>query len=150
MTKYFTKEGLDKLKEELRFLKNEKMKDISRRIKEAASFGDLKENAAYTEAKEEQAFTQGRIVELEDKIREAEIIEKNETDEISIGSTAFITSDDEEVFYTLVDPAEADPIDNKISFSSPLGKELMGKKKGDKVELFFDEDKVIYTIKEIR
>lgn len=150
MKKYFTEEGLERMKKELEYLKKDKRREISRRIKEAASFGDLSENAAYTEAKEEQAFLEGKIMDLENKIREGEVIEKGETGKAEIGSTVVLLDGDKEEGYTLVDSAESDPLDNKISFSSPLGKELLGKRAGDSVTLFFEDEKTNYIIKEIK
>ncbi|MDD2913133.1 MAG: transcription elongation factor GreA [Candidatus Pacebacteria bacterium] len=148
--KYFTKEGLEKINKELEYLKTEKRKDISKRIKEAASFGDLSENAAYTEAKEEQAFLEGRIRELENKVREAKVVEKGNYEKVEIGSTIVLSYGKEEISYTLVDTSEADPFKNKISFSSPLGEKLFGKRVGDSVELSLEEGKIKYTIKEIK
>ena len=151
MGKYFTKEGLEELKKELKYLENEKRKEIAVRIKEAASFGDLKENAAYTEAKEEQAFLQGKIVELKNKLKEATVIKKENTGKVEPGSTVVLLVDDsEEVTYTLVDEAEADIFRNKISISSPLGELLLKKKKGDKVELNLNSNITKYLIKEIK
>lgn len=148
--KYFTKEGLEKIKKELEYLKTKKRKEISKRIEEAASFGDLSENAAYTEAKEEQAFLEGKIMELENKVREGKIIEEGVKEKAEIGSTVVVVSEAGEESYTFVDSAEANPLENKISYSSPLGKIFFGKKAGDKAELSIDGDKIKYEIKEIR
>lgn len=151
MGKYFTKEGFEELKKELKYLETEKRKEIANRIKEAASFGDLKENAAYTEAKEEQAFLQGRIIELKHKLKEANIIKKENTGKVEAGSVvALIVDDTEEVVYILVDEAEADIFKNKVSLSSPLGELLLGKKAGDSVELNLNGNITKYLIKEIK
>lgn len=150
MKKYFTKEGLERIKKELEELKTKKRREISKRIEEAASFGDLSENAAYTEAKEEQAFLEGKITEMESKIREAKIIEKGNMEKVEIGSTVIVVSDDGIEEYILVDSAEANPLENKISYSSPLGKIFLNRKVGEKVEFSFDENKKKYLIKEIK
>lgn len=150
MAKYLTKEGLERLKKELEILKTVKRKDISKRIKEAASFGDLKENAAYTEAKEQQAFLEGRIQELEAELRSAKILEKGSGDKVEIGSKVLLFVNNEEENYIIVDPAEANLLENKISYLSPLGKELMNKKVGDSVKMNFDHNVVKYIIKNIK
>ena len=150
MKKYFTKEGLERIKKELEELKTKKRREISKRIEEAASFGDLSENAAYTEAKEEQAFLEGKIAEMESKIREAKIIEKGNMEKVEIGSTVVVVSDDGIEEYILVDSAEANPLENKISYSSPLGKIFLNRKVGEKVEFSFDGNNKKYLIKEIK
>ncbi|MFA7681958.1 MAG: transcription elongation factor GreA [Candidatus Peribacteraceae bacterium] len=137
-----TKEGLKKLKEELDILKTVRRKEVAQRLKEAISYGDLSENAEYEEAKNEQAFVEGRILELEQKIKNAKIITDKQMEtggkEVKIGSTATVqnrTDHDEPEMYTIVGSTEADPLDHKISNESPIGKALLGKKKGDTVEV---------------
>lgn len=138
-----TKEGLEKLREELNYLKEVKRKEIAERLREAISYGDLSENAEYEEAKNEQAFLEGRIIELEEKIKNVKIIsEKHKAGKgasIVLGSTVIIQNvgsakkADEE--YTIVGSTEADPIHHKISNVSPVGKALLGRSAGELVKV---------------
>src|SRR3989339_1722418 len=134
-----TKEGLKQLKDELENLKTVRRQEVAQRLKEAISYGDLPENSEYEEAKNEQAFVEGRILELEQKIKNAKIISEKKIDmkigkEVEIGSTVTVRNKtergDPEV-YTIVGSTEADPIERKISNESPIGKSFLGKKKGD-------------------
>jgi len=144
--KYLTLEGLEKLKKELEYLKKVKRKEVSEHIRDAASQGDLKENAGYDIAKEEQGFVEGRILKLEETIAQAEIIKKDASDKIQIGSVVFLSSKGEKENFQVVDPEEADILNNRISFKSPLGKMLLGKRKGDSVEIDAPEGKKEYKI----
>lgn len=136
-----TKEGLKKLKDELEHLKTTRRQEVAQRLREAISYGDLSENSEYEEAKNEQAFVEGRILELEQKIKNAKIIsDKKELKhkEVEIGCTVTlqnITDGDEPERYTIVGSTEADPLDHKISNESPIGKAILGCKRGDKVEI---------------
>lgn len=136
-----TKEGLKKLKDELEQLKNVRRKEVSQRLKEAISYGDLSENSEYEEAKNEQAFVEGRIIELERKIKNAKVISEKEgkVKDVNVGSTVTIRNitvhDSEEETYTIVGATEADPFENKISNESPIGKALLMQTKGDVVEV---------------
>ncbi len=133
-----TKEGLKKLKDELEELKTVRRQEVANRLKEAISYGDLSENSEYEEAKNEQAFVEGRILELEAKIKNAKIISEKHAKEIDIGSTVTLTNKtegDEPERYTIVGSTEADPLDHKISNESPIGKSLLGRRKGDLVEI---------------
>jgi len=132
-----TKEGKQKLEQELENLKTVKRKEVVERIKIARSFGDLSENSEYDSAKEEQAFVEGRITTLENMIRNAKIIEESEMDSgiVSLGKTITfveLPNGDEET-YSIVGSAEADPFEGKISNDSPIAKSLLGKKVGDEV-----------------
>ncbi|MEW8955096.1 transcription elongation factor GreA [Clostridium sp.] len=133
-----TYEGVKKLEEELEFLKTVKRKEITEKIKVALGYGDLSENSEYDEAKNEQAFVEGRIIQLENMLKNATVIDESEisTDMVSVGSIVKVKDYDfdEEVEYTIVGSAEADPMENKISNESPVGKALLGKKIGDVVE----------------
>ena len=131
MAQYITKEGLQKLKDELQDLKNNKVRETRALIKEAAAFGDLKENAAYHDARDKMAFLKGRIEQLEAAINEAIIKEKSSEDVTQIGSKVKILFDKEEMEYEITAPGDADILKNKVSYKSPLGKELLGKKPGD-------------------
>jgi len=149
MIQYFTTEGLEKLKKELHCLKTVKIKEIAELLRHAASFGDLKENAAYDDAKEKQAFLQGKILELEDTIGNAEIMEKRHTDKIQVGSTVLVFLSGEKEKFQIVSPSQVDSLKNKISYESPLGKKLLNKKVGNKVKIELGKEKIICEIIEI-
>ena len=134
-TYYLTKEALEELKNELVELRAKK-KVISERIKDAKGYGDLSENSEYQEAKDAWAFNEGRILDLEDIVRGAKIVEKpKKFDSVGIGATVKVRSALHEEVFVLVDSQEVDPGTNKISFESPLGKAFMDKKVGDVVEV---------------
>lgn len=150
-----TKEGLKKIKEELDMLKTVKRAEIASRLKEAISYGDLSENAEYEEAKNDQAFIEGRILELENQVKNAKLITeghviKTAKDKvIDIGSIVTVrnkTDDDEPETYTIVGSMEADPLDHKISNESPIGKALLGHEKGDTVDVEAPAGKFKYEI----
>ncbi len=129
-----TQEGLVKLNDELKILITEKRKDVIERIREAAAHGDLSENADYAQAREEQSFIEGRIQEIEDMIKNAEIITHSaQTNNVSIGSTVVVKIAGEEKSYSIVGSNEANPGAGRISNESTVGKALLGKKVGDKV-----------------
>ncbi|KYD11167.1 MAG: transcription elongation factor GreA [Caldibacillus debilis] len=130
-----TKEGREKLLQELEYLKTVKRKEVVERIKVARSYGDLSENSEYDSAKEEQAFVEGRISLLEKMLRNAVIIEEDDSDVVTLGkSITFVElPDGEEETYTIVGSAEADPFEGKISNDSPIAKSLLGKRVGDEV-----------------
>ena len=133
MSNYITAEGLNKLKIQLEETK-QKLKDVSVKIKEARELGDLSENAEYHEAKNEQSFLMGKEAELEQKIKNAQIIEKNKNgDSINVGSTVKIDDDGDVVEYTIVGSDESDPLSGRISVDSPIGSALIGHKKGETV-----------------
>jgi transcription elongation factor GreA len=131
-----TEDGLKKLHEELRQLKEERRKEIIERIQEAISHGDLSENADYAQAKEEQAFIEGRILEIEDMVKNAEIIaHKSNHNMVSIGSTVTLKANGKDVKYTIVGSNEANPAAGKISNESLVGKSLLGAKVGQMVSV---------------
>ena len=134
-----TKEGYDKLEEELNLLKTEKRTEIAERIKVALGFGDLSENSEYDEAKSAQAENENKIAELEVKLRNAKIIDEKEIDTktVQIGNTIVLHDEefDEEVEYTIVGSTEVNIAENKISNESPIGKALLGRKKGEVVDV---------------
>jgi transcription elongation factor GreA len=150
-----TKEGLKRLKDELDHLKTTRRAEVAQRLREAISYGDLSENSEYEEAKNEQAFVEGRILELEAKIKNAKIIaEKKETKhkEVEIGCTVVlqnITDGDDPERYTIVGSTEADPLDHKISNESPLGKAVLGKRKGDRVEIHSPSGNIKYEVVQV-
>ncbi len=149
-----TQEGYEKLENELEILKTVKRKEVAERLKIAISFGDLSENAEYDEAKKEQAALEERIMKLENMTRVAVIIDENsvDLDIITIGSIVLIydTDFDEEVEYTIVGSAEADPYEGKISNESPVGRALLGKKKGDEVEVNVPDGMITIKILDIK
>lgn len=142
MVQYITQEGLDELKKELQELKTVETKKIAELIRHAASFGDLKENFSYHDAKEKQAFLLGRISELEKKIRSAKIIEKKDSDKVQIGSKVLISLAGEKEEIQIVNPVQANPLENKISYESPLGKAILDKRAGDKVKFETEGNKI--------
>ena len=134
-----TQEGFDKLEEELNYLKTEKRTEIAERIKVARGFGDLSENSEYDEAKNAQAENEQQIAELEIKIRNAKVIDSSEIDTktVQIGNTVKLYDEEfeEEIEYTIVGSTEVDLTENKISNESPIGKALLGRKKGEIVDV---------------
>ena len=146
MVKYFTPEGLKKLKKELDFLKNVKRRDIAERLKKAISFGDLSENAEYSQAKEEQVFLEGKIRDLENTIASAVAVERKPKNVVQIGSTILVESRGKKEKFEIVGPEEAEPLKNKISIDSPLGKAVLGKQKGETVKITTPDGEVRYKI----
>lgn len=142
-----TQEGLTKLNEELKYLINDKRKEVIERIREAAAHGDLSENADYAQAREEQSFIEGRIQEIEDMIKNAEIITAStQHHHVQIGSTVTVKVNGAEKTYTIVGSNEANPLEGKISNESIVGKGLLGKKVGDKVTVLAPAGEVEYEI----
>lgn len=133
MVQYFTPEGLKKLKEELENLKKVELRRITKLIAEAATFGDLKENSAYHEARDQKSFLLGRIEQLEIAIDGAIIVEKKASGAVQVGSDVLILFNGKKEKYQIVAPGEADILKNKLSYQSPLGQKLMGKKAGDEL-----------------
>ncbi len=132
MKKCFTKEGLEKLKKELSYLEKEKRKEVADKLKHAASFGDLSENSAYDDAKSEQNILETRIAKLRETIKDAQVVEsKDGKSFVQIGSKVEIEVGGEKKIIEIVDGAEADPIKGRMSCESPMGKAVLGKKKGD-------------------
>lgn len=136
---YMTLQGKKKLEDELKHLKTEKRKEVVERIKVARSFGDLSENSEYDAAKDEQAFVESKISQLEQMIRDAVIIQEDESnpDVVTIGKTVTFIElpDGDEETFTIVGSAESDPFDGKISNDSPMAKSLLGKGIGDEVSV---------------
>ncbi len=148
---YLSQEGFEKLKKELHELKTIKRKEIIERIETAKELGDLSENAEYADAKEEQSFIEGKIMELEEMVNNAVIIEKDQKSGwVSIGSIIKIKSNGEEKEYTIVGSNEADPVHGKISNESPLGQAFLGKRVGDEVEVTVPKGIIKYRIIEIK
>lgn len=149
-----TSEGVKKLEDELEYLKAVKRKEITEKIKVAISYGDLSENSEYDEAKNEQAFVEGRIIQLENMLRNANVVDESEIslESVSVGSFVKVKDYDfdEEVEFHIVGSAEADPMENKISNESPVGKALIGKKVGDIVDVPVPDGISKFEILEIR
>ncbi|MCZ0702331.1 transcription elongation factor GreA [Natronobacillus azotifigens] len=136
---YMTQEGKEKLEKELEFLKTERRQEVVERIKVARDFGDLSENSEYDAAKDEQAFVESRIAQVENMIRNAVIIENDdsETNIVSLGKTVTFQElpDGDEETYTIVGSAEADPFEGRISNDSPIAKSLIGCEVGQEVSV---------------
>jgi transcription elongation factor GreA len=146
-----TQEGLAKLNEELKYLINDKRKEVIERIREAAAHGDLSENADYAQAREEQSFIEGRIQEIEDMIKNAEIITAStQHNHVSIGSTVVVKINDQQKAYTIVGSNEANPLEGRISNESMVGKALLGKKVGDKFTVAAPAGEMEYEVVEIK
>ncbi|MGB9804864.1 MAG: transcription elongation factor GreA [Desulfofundulus sp.] len=149
-----TLEGLKKLEKELEELKTIRRREVAARIKQAIEFGDISENSEYEDAKNEQAFIEGRILTLEQMLRNARVIddERTGTDEVSIGSTVRLKDLEfgDEVEYTIVGSVEADPGAHKISNESPVGKAILGQRKGSIVEVSVPAGLLKYQIVDIR
>lgn len=147
-----TLEGLTKLEEELNSLKN-KRTEVADRIKQALAFGDISENAEYDEAKKEQAFVEGRIISIENILKTAKVIDEDDiqTSFVSVGSKVLLKDIEygDEVEYTIVGSAEADPMNLKISNESPVGKALVNRVVGDNVEIAVPDGIIRYEILQI-
>jgi transcription elongation factor GreA len=147
-----TKEGLQKLEEELDELKTVHRRDVNERIRQAKEFGDISENAEYEDAKQEQAFVEGRILKVESMIRVARIIDSSEyaQDEVHLGATVRVKDSKGNAHeFTIVGSTEADPVSGRLSNESPLGMALMTKKKGESVDVTTPRGVVSYKIEGI-
>jgi transcription elongation factor GreA len=147
---YLTKEGLEELKQEFEDLTKKRRPEVLNRVSQARNMGDLSENAEYTVAREELSFIDGRIDELEEILKQAVLISNNHSSTIKLGSTVNVKTGDGKEIFTVVGEWEADPRERKISHESPLGKALLGKKVGDKVEVEAPAGKILYTIEAIK
>ena len=149
-----TPEGFKKLKEEIEYLSSDKRREVADRIRVAREFGDIAENAEYDDAKNEQALLEHRIAVLEERMRAARVIEKKEIskDIVSIGSHVKLRDMDakQTIEYHIVGSAEANPAEYKLSNESPVGKAIMGHKKGDVVEVTAPRGALKFKIVEIR
>ena len=149
-----TAEGLTKLQNELDELKTVHRKEVNDRIRQAKEYGDLSENAEYEDAKQEQAFIEGRILKLEAMIRNSRIIDESEyaQDEVHLGATVKVKDqkNGEGYEFHIVGSAEADPVAKRISNESPLGRALIGHKKGETVDVSTPRGVVKYKIEGIR
>ncbi|UMX48179.1 MAG: transcription elongation factor GreA [Candidatus Nealsonbacteria bacterium DGGOD1a] len=150
MENYLTPEGLEKLKKELDTLENVTRRELAEKLNYAISFGDLKENAAYHQAKEQQGFLEGRISELKSIIGGARVVDHTDSDHIQIGSTVVLACGAARDEYQIVGPDEADIFSGKISYKSPLGDAIFGKRAGCKIILETPKGKMEYEILKIK
>jgi transcription elongation factor GreA len=144
---YLSREGLDKLRQELEEMTSVKRPEVAQRIHDAKEHGDLSENAEYEDAKNEQAFVEGRIQTLEALIKNATLIDENHSnDHVQIGSTVKVSGPDGSQSFTIVGSTEAKPTEGKISNESPVGRALLGKKKGENVTVQVPAGDIAYKI----
>jgi transcription elongation factor GreA len=150
--KYITQEGLDKLEKELEDRKKKTRREIAESIKEAKEQGDLSENAEYTEAKHQQRENETRIMELENIIRTAKVVEKKGSNGcVRIGSEVDVEIKSKKMTFNIVGSNEADPLGGKISNESPIGKAFLGKKKGEEFDVVLPNGrKATYKILSIK
>ena len=149
-----TEEGYNKLEKELAYLKGPRKMEVAERIKVAREFGDISENSEYDEAKNEQALLESKILEIENTLRHAKVVDEDEVSIKKVGVGVVVKlydyEFDEEIQYTLVGVAEADISLNKISNESPVGKAIIGKKKGEDVEVETPDGVVKYKVLDIK
>lgn len=151
MSRLYTQEGIEKLRSELEERKGELRHSIAEAIKEAKEQGDLSENAEYSDAKSRQNENESRILELEALLKDAVVSKRHKaSDIVSIGSTLQVKASGKEITFLMVGSNEADPSQGKISIESPLGKEFVGKKAGEKVELQVPAGKLKYEIVSVK
>ena len=149
-----TPEGYKKLQEEIEYLSNNKRREVAERIRIAREFGDIAENAEYDDAKNEQALLEHRIAMLEERLRDAKVINKKDVakDVVSVGSKVKLRdmTAKQTVEYHIVGSAEANPAENRLSNESPVGKAIIGHKKGETVEVAAPRGSLKYKILEIK
>jgi transcription elongation factor GreA len=149
-----TPEGYEKLKDEIEYLSTERRREVAERIKQAREFGDIAENSEYDDAKNEQAMLEHRIAQLEDRLRSARVIEAEEisTDVVAIGTRVRLRDIDanETIEYFIVGSAEANPAEHKLSNESPVGKAIIGRKKGETVEVAAPRGSLKFKIMDIK
>lgn len=148
-----TVDGLSKLEKKLEILKTVRRREVAERIRQALELGDISENSEYEDAKNEQGFIEGQILEIEKMLRNAKVIDEQDvnSDIVGVGSkvTLIDVNNKTEVEYMIVGSAEADPSQAKISNESPVGRSLMGKKVGDKVNVEAPIGTIQYKVKAI-
>jgi len=145
-----TQEGYEKLQEEIEHLSTTKRREVAERIKEAREFGDISENSEYDDAKNEQAQIEHRLQQLEQKLRNARVVDAEDlrSDSVSIGTRVTLKEGRKQktVEYTIVGSTEANPRQGRLSNESPVGKALLGHKKGEKVTVPAPREPIVYTI----
>ena len=133
---YITKEGLVELEKELDEMRNVKRPEIAARLQESISYGDLSENSEYQEAKAAQAFIEGRILELEEVLRNAVVVKEGvKSSVVQVGSKIKVSCGDRKETFLIVGASEAAPEEGKLSVESPLGRSFLGRKEGDEVHV---------------
>ena len=148
--RYITKEGAEKLQTEVDELKNVKRREVAERLKMAAAMGDLSENFDYQNAREEQDFIESRIKEIEEILSNSEVLDqKSGGDIVQMGSVVVAETGRETVKFSITGPQEANSLEGKLSAESPIGEALIGKKKGDAVDIETPGGNHQYVIKEI-
>jgi transcription elongation factor GreA len=149
-----TPEGHEKLKQEIEYLSTTKRREVADRIRTARDFGDISENAEYDDAKNEQAMLEHKIAQLEERLAHARVIESGEVDTsvVSVGARVRLRDVDanQTVEYTIVGSAEANPAEQKLSNESPVGRAIIGKKKGETVEVSAPRGSLKYKILDIK
>jgi transcription elongation factor GreA len=148
--KILTKDGLDQLKNEYEELVNTKRPQVVIRLSEARDLGDLSENSEYAAAKQDLSFIDGRIAELEEILHGAKIVTTHKKGSVDVGCKVTLHINGKKEVFTVVGEWEADPSQKKISHSSPLGKALLGKREGEKIEVDAPAGKLLYKIIEIQ
>jgi transcription elongation factor GreA len=144
-----SREGYNKLKEELENLSTVKRREIADRIEAAKELGDLSENAEYSDAKEAQAFNEGRIAEIANLLKNLKVVESTDKSIVGMGSKVEVESDGRTREFEIVSFNEADPASGKISNESPLGEAFLEKRAGDSVKVNTPKGEVIYKIKKV-
>jgi transcription elongation factor GreA len=149
-----TPEGLEKLKGEIEYLKSDKRREVAERIKHAREFGDISENSEYDDAKNEQAMLEQKIAQLEERLRRARLIEKEDVPKgvVAVGTRVRLKDMDanETIEYVIVGSAEANPREQKLSNESPVGRAIIGRKKGETVEVVAPRGSLKYKIMDIK
>jgi transcription elongation factor GreA len=149
-----TPEGLQKLKEEIEYLTTEKRREVAERIKHAREFGDISENSEYDDAKNEQAMLEQRIAQLGERLRRARVIEPEDVPAgiVAVGTRVRLKDIDanETIEYVIVGSAEANPTEQKLSNESPVGRAILGRKKGETVEVAAPRGSLKYKIIDVK
>jgi len=149
-----TPEGFEKLKEEIAYLTTDKRREVAERIKHAREFRDISENSEYDDAKNEQAMVEQKIHQLEERLTRARLIEKEDVPKgvVAVGTKVRLRDLDAKktVEYEIVGSAEANPAENKLSNESPVGKAIIGRKKGETVEVTAPRGSLKYKIMDVK
>jgi transcription elongation factor GreA len=149
-----TPEGLEKLKDELQSLRTEKRREVAERIAHAREFGDISENSEYDDAKNEQAMVEQKIAQLEERLNRARVIDKKDVPKgvVAVGTRVRLRDLDakQTVEYVIVGSAEANPREQKLSNESPVGRAILGKKKGETVEVAAPRGSLKYKIMDVK
>jgi transcription elongation factor GreA len=149
-----TPEGLEKLKGEIEYLKTDKRREVAERIKHAREFGDITENSEYDDAKNEQAMVEQKIAQLEERLTRARLIEKKDVPKgvVAVGTRVRLKDMDanETIEYVIVGSAEANPREQKLSNESPVGRAIIGRKKGETVEVAAPRGSLKYKIVDVK